>query len=118
MIRAAGMSVHSSVPSTDMAAQCSTAWTLWPAGLYAYAYTQRALRECSGHTHFRTWRVAKMEVTPSHRDLAMSSRKGTADSAPTTSSKKRKVTVTTFNKWKTQFERDHSTPSWLRCDGC
>ena len=67
-----------SVPSTDMAAQCSTARTLWPAGLYAYAYTQRALRACSGHTHFRTWRVAKMEITitPSHRELAMSSRKG------------------------------------------
>ncbi len=56
------------------------------------------------------------EVTPSHRELAMSSRKRTADSAPTTSSKKRNVTVTTFNKWKTQFERDHSTLSWLRCD--
>jgi len=52
----------------------------------------------------------------------MSSRKGTADSAPTTSSKKRKVTVTTFNKWKTQFERDHSTPStvveMLCCEAC
>ena len=48
----------------------------------------------------------------------MSSRKRTADSAPTTSSKKRKVTLSTFNKWKAQFERDHSTLSWLRCDIC
>ena len=48
----------------------------------------------------------------------MSSRKRTADSAPTTSSKKRKVTLSTFNKWKAQFERDHSTLSWLRCDVC
>ena len=46
----------------------------------------------------------------------MSNLKRTADSAPTTSSKKRKVTVTTFNKWKTQFERDHQILLWLRCD--
>ena len=48
----------------------------------------------------------------------MSKRKRTEDSTSTTGSKKRKVTVTTFNKWKTQFERDHSTLSWLRCDVC
>ena len=46
----------------------------------------------------------------------MSSRKRTVDKAPTTSCKRRKVTVTTFNKWKMQFERDHNTLSWLRCD--
>jgi hypothetical protein len=46
----------------------------------------------------------------------MSSRKRTADSAVTTSSKKRKVTITTFNKWKAQFERDYNMLSWLRCD--
>ena len=38
------------------------------------------------------------------------------ESIPTASSKKRKVTITTFNQWKTQFERDHQTLSWLRCD--
>ena len=63
--------------------------------------------------------VAKIEeVTPSHRELAMSSRKRTVDSAPTTTPKKRKVTITTFNKWKTEFERDHGNLSWLRCDVC
>ena len=51
-----------SVPSTDMAAQFSTALTLWPAGPYAYAYMQRALCS-SGHTHFRTWRLAKIEAS-------------------------------------------------------
>ena len=29
---------------------------------------------------------------------------------------KRQVTVATFNKWKSQFEREHETLSWLRCD--
>ena len=48
----------------------------------------------------------------------MSSRKRTVDSAPTTTPKKRKVTITTFNKWKTEFERDHGNLSWLRCDVC
>ena len=47
---------------------------------------------------------------------AMSRRKRSADTAATTSSKKRKVTITTFNKWKTQFDRDHNMVSWLRCD--
>ena len=46
----------------------------------------------------------------------MSCRKRVSDSALSTSSKKRKVTVTTFNKWKTQFERDYNTLSWLHCD--
>ena len=46
----------------------------------------------------------------------MSRRKRSADSAATASSKKRKVTVTTFNKWKTQFDRDLNTFSWLCCD--
>ena len=42
----------------------------------------------------------------------------TADSAAvsTATSKKRKVTVSTFNKWRMQFERDHNTLSWLHCD--
>ena len=48
----------------------------------------------------------------------MSKRKKTEDSASTTGPKKRKVTVTTFNKRKTQFESEHSTLSWLRCDVC
>ena len=48
--------------------------------------------------------------------LAMSSQKRPADIAPSTSSKNRKVTVITFNKWKTQYEHDHNTLSWLRCD--
>jgi hypothetical protein len=46
----------------------------------------------------------------------MSNRKrtgSTADSSSTVSSKRRKVTITTFNK---QLERDHQTLSWLRCD--
>ena len=61
--------------------------------------------------------VAKIEeVAPCKHELAMSKRKRTEDSAPTTSLKKRKVTVTTFNKWKTQVECDHNTLSWLRCD--
>ena len=49
-------------------------------------------------------------------DLAMSSRKRSADSAATASFKKRKVTVTTFNKWKREFDREHNTLSWLCCD--
>ena len=47
----------------------------------------------------------------------MSSRKRPAAPAFSSSScKKRKVTLTTFNKWKLQFEKDHGTMSWLRCD--
>ena len=60
--------------------------------------------------------MAERGATSSQRDLAKSNRKRTADSAPTISSKKRNITVTTFNKWKSQFERDYSTLSWLRCD--
>ena len=60
--------------------------------------------------------LAERGTTYSQRDLAKSSRKRTADSAPTTSSKKRNVTVTTFNKWKSQFQCDYSTLSWLRCN--
>ena len=60
--------------------------------------------------------MAERGTTSSQRDLAKSSRKRTADSALTTSSKKRNVTVTTFNKWKSQFERDYSTLPWLCCD--
>ena len=43
---------------------------------------------------------------------------GKSSSSVTTSSKKpkRQVTVTTFNKWKAQFEREHQTLSWLCCD--
>ena len=55
--------------------------------------------------------MAKRLTTSSQRDLATSSQKKTADSAPTTSSKKKNVTVTTFNKWKSQFERYYSTLS-------
>ena len=29
---------------------------------------------------------------------------------------KRQVSVATFNKWKSQYERDHQAMSWLRCD--
>ena len=58
--------------------------------------------------------LAKIEeVAPRKSKLAMSR---TEDSTPTTSLKKRKVTMTTFNKWKIQFERYHSTLSWLHCD--
>ena len=46
----------------------------------------------------------------------MSSQKRSADSAATASFKKRKVTVTTFNKWKREFDREHNTLSWLCCD--
>ena len=60
--------------------------------------------------------MAERGTTYSQRNLAKSSRKRTADSAPTTSSKKRNVTITTFNKWKSQFERDYSTLSWLHCN--
>ena len=28
----------------------------------------------------------------------------------------RKASISTFNKWKTQFEREHNTLSWLCCD--
>ena len=66
--------------------------------------------------HDEPRRMAEMGTTSSQRGLAKSNRKRTADSAPTTSSKKRNVTVTTFNKWKSRFERDYCTLSWLRCD--
>ena len=48
----------------------------------------------------------------------MSSRKRTMDLAPTRSAKKRKVTVTIFNKWWTQFKRDHNTLLWLATLRC
>ena len=55
--------------------------------------------------------------------MDMASHKRTARSASTlsgalSSSKKtkRQVTVAIFNKWKTQFERDHQAISWLHCD--
>ena len=60
--------------------------------------------------------MAERLSTSSQRDLATSSQKRMADSAPTTSSQKKNVTVTTFNKWKSQFERNYSTLSWLCCD--
>ena len=48
----------------------------------------------------------------------MASRKRTAAEKLGESSKKakRQVTVATFNKWKSQFERKHETLLWLRCD--
>ena len=46
----------------------------------------------------------------------MSSRKRSTDTIPSTSSKKRRVSINTFNSWKTQYERDYQTLSWLRCD--
>ena len=84
--------------------------------LVAYARAHEGLRTyvyyfCNDHTHLQRGKV-NARVTY----VAMSTRKRAADSAPSTSSKKRKVTVTTFNKWKTQFERDHNTLSWLQCD--
>ena len=53
----------------------------------------------------------------------MSSRKRSrgVGSGPTTSAKKtrtrRQVTVATFNKWRSDFEREHQTLAWLR-SGC
>ena len=32
------------------------------------------------------------------------------------SNKKRRVSVSTFEKWQGQFDKDHSTLTWLRCD--
>ena len=29
---------------------------------------------------------------------------------------KRQITLSTFNKWQVQFDRDYSSLSWLRCD--
>ena len=46
----------------------------------------------------------------------MSSQRKTADNAPTASSKKTRVTVTTFNKWRTQLERNHNMLSCIHCD--
>lgn len=50
--------------------------------------------------------------------VAMSSWKWIASSNPSTRARKtrRQITVITFNKWKTQYERDHQMLSWLRCD--
>ena len=36
------------------------------------------------------------------------------DGSPDT--KKRQVTVSTFKKWQSQYEREHQSLSWLRCD--
>ena len=48
----------------------------------------------------------------------MASRKRTASEKPGESCKKvkRQVTVVIFSKWKSQFEREHGTLSWLRRD--
>lgn len=46
----------------------------------------------------------------------MSDQKRTTDGAPCASSKRRKATITTFNKWKTQFEHEDQTLLWLCCD--
>ena len=42
----------------------------------------------------------------------------TSSSSPTTPAKKakRQVAVSTFEKWQRNYDRDHQTLSWLRCD--
>ena len=49
---------------------------------------------------------------------AMASQKRKSQGSSVTESKKcrRQVTVATFNKWQKQYEREHRTLSWLRCD--
>ena len=46
--------------------------------------------------------------------------KRTAIEQPASSSKKvrRQVAVVTFKKWQSQFELEHQSLSWLRCDIC
>lgn len=47
----------------------------------------------------------------------MSSLKRSAASTSSTSKKaKRQVTIATFKKWQTQYEREYQSLSWLRCD--
>ena len=46
----------------------------------------------------------------------MASRKRAAAIPAPTSSKKRKVGLNTFKRWQLQYEREHGTISWLRCD--
>ena len=58
-------------------------------------------------------------IEPAESSDMSSKKRGAASSiSATTVSKKpkRQVTIVTFNKWKTQFEREHQTLSWLRCD--
>ena len=57
--------------------------------------------------------VCVMSKRPIDSDSSSSS---TSSSASSSKSKKRKVSIHTFNKWQLQYEREHWTLSWLRCD--
>ena len=67
-------------------------------------------------TATHTFTRGDLENNIKHELQPMSSRKRSADGTPSPSSKKRKVTISTFNKKKTQFECDHNTLSWLCWD--
>ena len=46
----------------------------------------------------------------------MAKRSGLSATTAPSKKGKRQVTIATFQKWQTQFEREHATLSWLRCD--
>ena len=58
--------------------------------------------------------VCAMSKRPIDSDSSSSSTSSSASISST--SKKRKVSIITFNKWQSQYEREHQTLSWLRCD--
>ena len=41
---------------------------------------------------------------------------GSEAAGPSRKASKRQVTTSTFDKWQQEYERDHQTLSWLRCD--
>ena len=55
---------------------------------------------------------------PCHRSFTSSSSGTSSESSTSSDSKKskRQIAVTTFEKWQRNFDREHQTLTWLRCD--
>ena len=50
------------------------------------------------------------------QDTGSSSRLSSSSSSDAIKKQKRQMTVSTFNRWQSQYNREHCTLAWLRCD--